>query len=371
MMDSNDAKIPMDLGTKLVKAKDGNSVDTTYYRNLIGSLKYLLHTRPYLSYSVGLLSRFMQDPKEHHLKAVKKVIRYIKGTKEHGIIYKKEGDCKITEFMAATAATCQALWLKRLLSELTRCEEKRITLKVDNVSAIALVRNPVFHGRSKHIDIRYNFIRECVENGKVWCSRRIGVLTECLSCKENNWSRDDANAILVTPGNEGTSQPQQPRGEVMETFATIPEDIQKWITLEAKAVQIILMGIDNDIYSTVDACPNEVYFTGRMAENEVNEIRAKRLACTANPLALVAQQQPVYPPQTHPTYYNQSSSTRSQATNRNIGKAIVNPHQLTYDLELDVVANDETSLKEKEMDKLIALISMSFKKIYKPTNNNL
>ncbi|GJS23703.1 zinc finger, CCHC-type containing protein [Tanacetum coccineum] len=195
MTDSNDTKIPMDPGTKLVKAEDGNSVDATYYRSLIGSLRYLLHTRPDLSYAVGLLSRFMQDPKEIHLKAVKQVIRYIKGTKEHGIIYKKEGGCKITgysdssygintdqgkgttgivfyfgespitwctqkqptvalsscesEFMAATAAACQALWLKRLLSELTGWEEERITLKVDNVSAIALVRNPVFHGRKQ------------------------------------------------------------------------------------------------------------------------------------------------------------------------------------------------------------------------------
>nr|GFB58540.1 zinc finger, CCHC-type [Tanacetum cinerariifolium] len=94
----NTGKIPMDPGTKLVKAKDGNSIDTTYYRSLIGSLKYLLHTRPDLSYSVRLLSRFMQDPKDHHLKAVKQVIRYIKGTKEHGIIYKKEGGCKITGY---------------------------------------------------------------------------------------------------------------------------------------------------------------------------------------------------------------------------------------------------------------------------------
>nr|GEU82342.1 non-heme dioxygenase N-terminal domain-containing protein [Tanacetum cinerariifolium] len=94
--------------------------------------------------TVGLLSRFMQDPKEHQLKVTKILIRYIKGTKKHGIIYKKEGGYKITEFMAATAAACQALWLKRLLSELTGCEEKMITLKVDNVSAIALVRNQFF-----------------------------------------------------------------------------------------------------------------------------------------------------------------------------------------------------------------------------------
>ncbi|GKF38747.1 hypothetical protein Tco_0118808, partial [Tanacetum coccineum] len=64
-------------------------------------------------------------------------------------------------------AACQALWLKRLLSEITCWEKERITLKVDNISAIALVRNPVFHGKSKHIDIRYHFIRECVENGHI------------------------------------------------------------------------------------------------------------------------------------------------------------------------------------------------------------
>nr|GEV94058.1 zinc finger, CCHC-type [Tanacetum cinerariifolium] len=72
-----------------------------------------------------------------------------------------------SEFMAATGAACQALWLKRLLSEITGWEEERITLKVDNISAIALVRNPFFHGRSKHIDIRYHFICECIENGHI------------------------------------------------------------------------------------------------------------------------------------------------------------------------------------------------------------
>nr|GEV89487.1 zinc finger, CCHC-type [Tanacetum cinerariifolium] len=92
-----------------------------------------------------------------------------------------------SEFIAATAAACQALWLKRLLSELTGCEEKSITLKVDNVSAIALVMNPVFHGRSKHIDIRYHFICECVEDGHINVEhvsgelQRADILTKALS----------------------------------------------------------------------------------------------------------------------------------------------------------------------------------------------
>nr|GEX00776.1 zinc finger, CCHC-type [Tanacetum cinerariifolium] len=139
MMDSNETKIPMDLGTKLVKVKDGNSVDATYYRSLIRSLRYLLHTRPDLSYSVRLLSRFMQDPKDHHLKAVKQVIRYIKGTKEHR---RRLQDYRIH---GGYWSSMSSLMVKRLLSELTGWKEERITLKVDNVSAITLVRNPVFH----------------------------------------------------------------------------------------------------------------------------------------------------------------------------------------------------------------------------------
>nr|GFA10352.1 hypothetical protein [Tanacetum cinerariifolium] len=165
--------------------------------------------------------------------------------------------------------------------------------------------------------------------------------------------------------------------------------------------------IDNDIYSTVDAYPNacemwkaierlkqewqrfvtlvkqsqelknvsyhKLYDILKQHQHEVNKIRAENIACVANPLALVAQQQQVYHPQTHPTQYNQNSSTRThQAATRNRGKAIVNSPQPIYDQEPPMVDDDddETS-KDKEIDKLMALISLSFKKIYKPTNNNL
>ncbi|CAD6268395.1 unnamed protein product [Miscanthus lutarioriparius] len=68
-----------------------------------------------------------------------------------------------SELMAATAAAKQALWLRNLISEITKEKPKAVTLFVDNNSAIALMKNPVFHGRSKHIDIKYHFIRECRE----------------------------------------------------------------------------------------------------------------------------------------------------------------------------------------------------------------
>nr|GFC56997.1 hypothetical protein [Tanacetum cinerariifolium] len=110
----------------------------------------------------------------------------------------------------------------------------------------------------------------------------------------------------------------------------------------------------------------------KVTNNQVNEIRAEKIARVANPLALVAQQQPVYRPQHYPTQFTQNSSTRSQqAATRNRGKSIVNSPQPIYDQEPPIVDEDDETSKDKEIDKLMALISLLFKKIYKPTNNNL
>nr|GEV84677.1 ribonuclease H-like domain, reverse transcriptase, RNA-dependent DNA polymerase [Tanacetum cinerariifolium] len=209
MIDCNETLILMDPGTRLTKVTEGTMVNSTEYRSLIGCLRYLLHTRPNLIYSVGLLSRFMQEPREQHMKAIRHVLRYVKGTKDYGITYKHNGGNKIhgysdssygvntqegkgttgiifyygesliswsthkqatvallsceSEFIAATTTATHALWLKRLLSKLTNSEEDKVTIRVDNKSAIALMKNPVFHEKRKHIDTKYHFIRECVE----------------------------------------------------------------------------------------------------------------------------------------------------------------------------------------------------------------
>nr|GEW35969.1 hypothetical protein [Tanacetum cinerariifolium] len=202
--------------------------------------------------------------------------------------------------------------------------------------------------------------------------------------------------VLVSKGSSETTTVRY-----MENYKNVSQDIRDQLNAEAKAFQIILTGIDNDIYSTVDALNvqfllqlqpewqrfvtlvkqsqklktvsyQKLYDILKQHQNEVNEIRAERLARTANPLTFVAQQQPVYHPQNHPTHYTQNSSTRSQQpTTRNRGKAIVNSPLPIYDQELTMVAEDDEMSKDKEIDKLMALISLSFKKIYKPTNNNL
>ncbi|KAI3782063.1 hypothetical protein L2E82_12095 [Cichorium intybus] len=213
MADCNPSKYPMESKLSLTKDEGGVEVNSTDYRRLVGSLRYLTHTRPDLAYSVGVVSRFMESPKESHFKAVKQILRYIKGTQSHGLVYRKGGDGKLigfsdssygmdpvdgkgttgmvfyysnspitwssqkqrtvalssckAEFMAATMAAWQALWLRSLLKELTGSKAESIKLCVDNKSAIALMKNSVFHGRSKHIDTRFHFIRECVENKQI------------------------------------------------------------------------------------------------------------------------------------------------------------------------------------------------------------
>nr|GEW01253.1 retrovirus-related Pol polyprotein from transposon TNT 1-94 [Tanacetum cinerariifolium] len=149
---------------------------------------------------------------------------------------------------------------------------------------------------------------------------------------------------MLAPGSPITTT-----ARIHETYKNVSQEIRDQLNAKAEAVQIILTGIDNDIYSTVDACPN---------------------ACEM--WKAIERLKHVYHPQNHPTHYTQNSSTRSQqAATRNRGKAIVNSPQPIYDQEPSMVDEDDDTSKDKEIDKLMDLISLSFKKIYKPTNNNL
>ena len=91
MVDCNSTKFPMDPGSKLDADKGGEPVDATNYRKVIGCLRYLLHTRPDLSYSVGVASRFMKKPTVIHTKAIKQIMRYLRGTIDFGLVYVQGG----------------------------------------------------------------------------------------------------------------------------------------------------------------------------------------------------------------------------------------------------------------------------------------
>ncbi|GJT90568.1 retrovirus-related pol polyprotein from transposon TNT 1-94 [Tanacetum coccineum] len=135
----------------------------------------------------------------------------------------------------------------------------------------------------------------------------------------------------------------------MENYKNVSQDIWDQLNAEAEAVQIILTGIDNDIYSTVDACPNAC----KMFYKMMNELVRNQYDVTNHQVNVqfLLQLQPEW--------------------QRNRGKAIVNSSAPIYDQELATVTEDDEMSKEKEIDKLVALISLLFNKIYKPTNNNL
>lgn len=237
MAECNAVKYPMEPKEVLNKDAKGKAVDETKYRSIIGGLRYLVNTRPDLAYSVGVVSRYMERPTTMHYNATKRILRYIKGTVNHGLVYSRgvgnyilsgysdsnmagdTDDRKSTggvafylndnlitwisqkqkcvalstceaEFMAANAAACQGVWLRNLLRQITDIGDAPVVIFIDNKSAIDLTKNPVFHGRSKHIDVRYHFIRDCIERGEITvkhvCTteQRADILTKAMARKK-------------------------------------------------------------------------------------------------------------------------------------------------------------------------------------------
>jgi len=98
MVDCNPVSTPMELGTKLSKFDNGERADPGRYRSLIGSLRYLTSTRPDLMLSVGIASRFMDDPSYTHWKALKRILRYIRGTLSLGLLYTRTDDYRLVGY---------------------------------------------------------------------------------------------------------------------------------------------------------------------------------------------------------------------------------------------------------------------------------
>ncbi|GKA46400.1 retrovirus-related pol polyprotein from transposon TNT 1-94 [Tanacetum coccineum] len=212
MESSDPVDTPMVERTKLDEDLQGTSIDPTRYRGMIGSLMYLTSSRPDLVFAVCMCARYQAKPTEKHLHAVKQIFRYLKGTTNMGFWYSKDTIIALTAYAYADCAGCQdtrrstsgsaqflgdklvswsskkqkstvisskeakyialcgccaqILWMR---SKLTNYgfEFNKIPLYSDNKSAIALCCNNVQHSRSKHIDVRYHFIKEQVENGVV------------------------------------------------------------------------------------------------------------------------------------------------------------------------------------------------------------
>ncbi|GKC70631.1 integrase, catalytic region, zinc finger, CCHC-type containing protein [Tanacetum coccineum] len=168
---------------KLDEDLQGTPIDATLYRGMIGSLMYLTSSRPDLIYAVCLCARYQAKPTEKHLNAVKQIFQYLKGTINMGLWYLKYSNLSLTAYTDADHRGCQdtrhstsgsAQFLgDKLVSwsfkkqKSTAISSTEIPLYCDIKSAIAVCCNDVQHSRAKHIDVRYHFIKEQVENGIV------------------------------------------------------------------------------------------------------------------------------------------------------------------------------------------------------------
>ncbi|KAK6122432.1 hypothetical protein DH2020_043823 [Rehmannia glutinosa] len=203
---------PMATNVKIDKDEKGKSVDESKYRGMIGSLLYLTASRPDILHVVCLCARFQSNPKESHMSVVKRIFRYLNGTIQYGLFYPKNenfslkgysdsdyagniddrkstsglcqflGDCLVSwfskkqncvslstaeaEYISAAFCCTQLLWMKQTLADY-KCSFENVPIFCDNISAINIAQNPVHHNRTKHIEIRHHFLRDCVSKRKI------------------------------------------------------------------------------------------------------------------------------------------------------------------------------------------------------------
>jgi hypothetical protein len=204
---------PVECRLKLSKCSSEPLVDPTEFCSVVGSLRYLVNTRLDLAFAVGYVSRLLAEPLADHMVAVNNILRYLAGAVNWGLQLKKRcgkvmlmgysdsdyaGDVSSrksttgvlfflnrspiswqstkqsivaqssyeAEYVVAANASCQALWLRRVLGELEGAKLVVPKLKVENCSTVALIKNPVLSGRSKHLEVKYHLVRESAEQGQ-------------------------------------------------------------------------------------------------------------------------------------------------------------------------------------------------------------
>nr|GEZ40613.1 copia protein [Tanacetum cinerariifolium] len=204
--DSKPIKTPMSTETKLMRDEEGEFVDNTKYRGMTGSLLYLTTSRPDIMFSVFLCARFQEDSKTSHLEAVKRIFRYIKGTTHLGLWYPKGSDIgtivyadsdyagdyvdrKSTSGVFTFMGCCITSWFSKkqtalaiftteaeYVSDRKACQQHGIRLDgipimCDNKGAIDLSNNLVQHSRTKHIEIRYYFLRDNIQKDNIFIEK--------------------------------------------------------------------------------------------------------------------------------------------------------------------------------------------------------
>jgi hypothetical protein len=212
MEDSKAMTTPMSTTTALDADEEGEHVDQKEYRSMIGSLLYLTATRPDIQFSVCLCARFQAYPRSSHQQAVMQIFRYLRHTPYFGLRYSASsslaphgfldasfvgcwldrkstsGTCQFlgsylvpwssrkqssvaqstteAEYVAAASCCSQLLWITYTMSDFGE-EYAHVPLQCDSNSGISVAKNPMLHSKTKHIEVRYHFLRDNVEKGKI------------------------------------------------------------------------------------------------------------------------------------------------------------------------------------------------------------
>ncbi|KAH9698769.1 hypothetical protein KPL71_024127 [Citrus sinensis] len=217
MQDCKSISTPLPVNFKLSSSMcpsneaERKEMSRVLYASAVGSLMFaMICTRPDIAQAVGAVSRYMANPGGEHWITVKRILRYIRGTSDVALCY---GGSEFTvrgyvdsdftvvalstteaEYMAATQACKEAIWIQRLLEELGHKQEK-ISVFCDSQSALHIARNPTFHSRTKHIGVQYHFVREVVEDGSVDLQKihtkenLADVMTKPINADKFIWSR--------------------------------------------------------------------------------------------------------------------------------------------------------------------------------------
>nr|GEY96316.1 retrovirus-related Pol polyprotein from transposon TNT 1-94 [Tanacetum cinerariifolium] len=242
---------PMEIKDKLDLDKNGTPVDATKYHSIIGALIYLTSSRPDIVHATRLCARYQAKPIEKHLKEVKRIFCYLRGTINTGLWYSKDSGFKLTGFSDADCVECkdtfkstfggaqflgeklvswsskkqdctalstakaeyvslfaccsQVLWMQTQLTDYGFYFNK-ISIYCDSKSAIAISCNPIECSRTKHIAVRYHFIKEHMEKGKiVQIKERLKTARDCQKINADHqrkplkFSVGDKVLLKVTP----------------------------------------------------------------------------------------------------------------------------------------------------------------------------
>ncbi|KAE8708351.1 Detected protein of unknown function [Hibiscus syriacus] len=242
------AATPLEQNKRLT-SEDELLKDKTSYQRLIGKLIYLTNTRPDIAYSIQLLSQFMQQPRKLHLDAALRVVRYIKSSPGQGVLLSAVSQCQLQAFCDSDWATfpmtkrsvtgfcvklgdsllswkskkqntiarssaeveyrsmamtvAEIVWLTTLLNELGFNNTGPAKLMCDNKAALQIAANPVFHERTKHIEIDCHFVQEKIQEGIIkteyvkTTDQQADILTKALGVQQHEYLSSKLGLINI------------------------------------------------------------------------------------------------------------------------------------------------------------------------------